>query len=96
MYLVTHPDYLDRKINVVLYNLSKETTQVILPMLFDKLPDESVIALADNIDWAKKFKNAFWFTENQKLDIENQFIIDGVDTIAESCAILFAKINNIT
>jgi hypothetical protein len=99
IYLVTYPDFKDGKITIVLHNLSKEVKEILMPMLFDKLPEDSVIVLGDNIEWAKKFNNAYWIVEDQNLDFvnsERQFKISDVNSIAEYCAKLFFKINNIT
>jgi hypothetical protein len=94
IYLVTYPDLKDGKITIVLHNLSKEVKEILMPMLFDKLPDGSVIVLGNNIEWAKKFKNAYWMVEDQNLDFvnsERQFKISDVNSIAEYCDNLFLK-----
>ena len=95
MYLVTYPDYIAKEIDVILYKLSVESQQIILPMLFDNLPEESVIVLGDNLDWIKKFKNAHWFTEDETLNVENLFFITDIESAAESCTSLLVKINNV-
>lgn len=97
MYLITYPDYLEKEINIILHNVNNEYKRILLPILFDKLPDNSVIVLSENqTDWAKKFQNSYWFLQNNVVDFvssSKQFNITSVELIVEHCRDLFNKIN---
>ena len=97
MFLVTYPDYLEKEITIVLHNIDENKQKILLPILFDNLPDDAVIALSNNqLDWAKQFKNSYWFLQNTVLDFihtEKQFNIENSDMISELCVDLFNKIN---
>lgn len=97
IYLVTYPDYIDQKINVILYNLSDDNMSVIMPILLSNLPGNSVIVLCkDKIDWAREFKDAYWFSQTNDIPFieENKkCIITDSDSIIKSCDILLGKIN---
>lgn len=97
MYLVTYPDYLEKDVTVVLHNIDNEKKKLLLPILFDNLPEEAVIAMSDDqLDWAKQFKNSYWFLQDSVVDfvpIDNQFNIENSDMISQLCVELFNKIN---
>lgn len=97
MYLVTYPDYLEKEVNVILHNIDEDYKKILLPMLFDNLPDESIIAISnDQLDWAMQFQNSYWFLQNNVVDLissSRQFNITSIDVIPEHCRELFSKIN---
>lgn len=97
MYLVTYPDYLEKDITVILHNVDEDYKKILLPMLFDNLPDDSVIAISHNqFDWAMQFQNSYWFFQNNVVDSiisSHQYNITSVDLIPEHCRELFSKIN---
>lgn len=97
MFLVTYPDYLEKDVTVILHNIDNEKKKALLPILFDNLPDDAVIVLSENqIDWAKKFQNGYWFLQNIELDfvdLDHQLNIKNSDMIPELCVELFNKIN---
>ena len=68
IYLVTYPDYIEQKINVILYNLSDDNMSIIMPILLSNLPANSVIVLCkDKLDWAREFKDAYWFSQTNDI-----------------------------
>ena len=97
MYLVTYPDYLEKETNIILHNINDEYKHILLPMLFDHLPEESVIVISENqIEWAKEFKNSYWFLQDNVVDSvtsSRQYNITSVEQLVEYCRDLFKKIN---
>jgi hypothetical protein len=87
---------MDLKLSIIVHNLSEANKQMLLPLLIDKLPDETGIVISSDIDWAKSFNNAYWFTEDT-LDFvspDRQFKIEDGKSIAQSCHSLFADLLN--
>jgi len=95
MFLVTYPDIKTARIMIVLHNLPVPTMAKIMPILFDKVPNDTAIMVSANrYQWARNFLGAYWIVDTPvaKIDDGKQFIIDD-HNLEQICNDLIEKIN---